>query len=106
MVNISRTLFWGRLSGASVEKDVVAIAVLDGVGIRRVIRVSLWTWIVLGRSVLVRMARLTMVVTRLFMKLGKPGLFSSGGMDVLQLILLGWAVPRGLERKASFRRSP
>lgn len=106
LMEISRDPFLGLPIGASVEKGVMPLAVLEEVGIPGFMLVAFWLWIVLRRSAMGGMAPLVVVLTILLINLGESTLFSPGGMGMLQLNLIGWAIALGLDQQRVGRAAP
>jgi hypothetical protein len=104
-MEIWRDPVFGLPVGAPVEKGVMPLAVLEEVGIPGFILVGLWIWAVLRRSALGGLAPLTVAITILLINMGESVIFSPGGMGLLQLILVSWAVSMGFGRKETGRRS-
>ena len=102
-MNITRDPVFELPVGASVEKGVMPLAVLEEVGIPGLILFGLWIWVVLRRSARAGMAPLAVVITVLLINMGESVLFSPGGMGLLQLILISWAVSMGFGNKRSGR---
>ena len=102
-MNITRDPVFELPVGASVEKGVMPLAVREEVGVPGLILVGLWIWVVLRRSARAGMAPLAVVITVLLINMGESVLFSPGGMGLLQLILISWAVSMGFGKKRSGR---
>ncbi len=98
-MEISRDPFLGLPIGASVEKGVMPLAVLEEVGIPGFMLAMFWLWIVLRRSARGGMAPLVIVLTILLINLGESTLFSPGGIGLLQLNVIGWAIASGADQK-------
>jgi hypothetical protein len=99
LMEISRDPFLGLPIGASVEKGVMPLAVLEEVGIPGFMLAMFWLWIVLRRSARGGMAPLVIVLTILLINLGESTLFSPGGIGLLQLNVIGWAIASGADQK-------
>lgn len=80
---------------APVEKGVLPLAVLEEVGIVGFIAVAAWIWMLLRRSATGGIVPVTVTFTALLLNMGESTLFSSGGMGLLSLVLLGWALACG-----------
>lgn len=97
MVVIRERLF-GLPVGASIEKGVMPIAVLEEIGIPGFVFVSLWVVMLLRRAAKNGLSALAVVLTALFLNMGEYTFYSPGGLGLIVLVLLGWAVA-GKERR-------
>jgi len=97
IMDIRRDPVLGLPIGASVEKGVMPLAVLEEVGVFGLLFVLLWLGMLLRRSARSGIAPFTVVLTILYINLGESVFFSPGGMGMLCLILFGWAVTKGRE---------
>ena len=98
-MEVARDPVLGLPTGASVEKGVVFLAVLEEVGIFGLLAVLAWLWGLVSRAARnAGMTALAVCLTALFMNFGESVLFSPGGLGMLPLILIAWA--------ASGRRAP
>lgn len=90
---VERDPMLGLPTGAAIEKGVLPVAVLEEIGVLGLIAVIGWLWMLV-----VRAARgggitaLGVFFVVLLMNMGESVLFSPGGMGLLSLILIGWAV--------------
>jgi hypothetical protein len=82
----------GLPTAAVVEKGATPVAILEEVGVFGFLLLAAWVWAVLRAAAQNGLTPFTLVVTILLMNLGEATLFSPGGMGLLSLILLGWAV--------------
>lgn len=81
------------LSGTiGIEKGVMPIALLEELGVFGFSVVALWVWLMVRRAVKTGVVAFAVMVTLLFTNLGESTLFFPGGMGLLMLILLAWAV--------------
>ena len=79
-------------TGATIEKGVMPIAVLEELGAFGFIAVMLWLWMLISRAARGGgMTALAVFYTALLLNMGESVLFSPGGMGLLFLILIGWA---------------
>ena len=95
IMDLRRDPVLGLPIGASVEKGVMPLAVLEEVGVFGLLFVLLWLGMLLRRSARSGIAPFTVVLTILDINLGESVFFSPGGMGMLCLILFGWAVTKG-----------
>jgi hypothetical protein len=105
-MRITRDPVFGLPVSAAVEKGVMPLAVLEEIGIPGFILVGLWIWVVLRRSARGGLAPLTVVITVLLINMGESVLFSPGGLGMLQLILIAWAIGIGLGEDRTRRGLP
>ena len=89
---IQRDPILGLPIGASIEKGVAPLAVLEETGLFGLCFVALWVWMLMRRAARQGVTALAVLMTILFMNLGEYTLFSAGGMGLLQLVLVGWCV--------------
>lgn len=89
---IQRDQFFDLPIGATIEKGVLPIAVLEETGIMGCIAVAMWVAMIARRSIRGGVIPLAVTLTVFLLNLGESSLFSPGGMGLLHLILLGWAV--------------
>lgn len=92
---VDRDPVFGLPTGASIEKGVMPIAVLEEVGIPGFLAVAMWIWVLLRRSSRRGVASLGVALTVLFLNLGEYTFFSPNGFGLLPIILLGWACSSG-----------
>jgi len=77
---------------ALVEKGVMPLAVLEELGIFGAGLTAVWLLMILFRSSRSNFSSLMVVLTILAINLGESMLFSPGGMGLLFVIFVGWAV--------------
>lgn len=78
--------------GASIEKGVLPLAILEELGILGAAAVLVWIWMIVRRSVRGRkILPLFLVFLALLLNMGEMMLFSPGGMGLLMLVILGYA---------------
>lgn len=82
---------FGLPVGASVEKGVMPLAVLEEVGVFGFALTTAWLWMLMSRSAARGVVPLTLSLTALLLNLAEATLFSPGGFGLLLLVLLGWA---------------
>jgi O-Antigen ligase len=89
---IQRESFFGLPIAAPIEKGVTPIAVLEELGLFGFIGASLWAWLLIRSAYRSGYTAFLVVSTIFFTNLGEASLFSVGGMGLLNLIFLCWAV--------------
>ena len=99
-MNVIRDPFLGLPVGASVEKGVMPLGVLEEVGVPGFILVGIWLLSILQRAAARGTATLSVALVVIFMNMGESTLFSPGGMGMLSLILLAWATAKPMEQPA------
>ncbi|MCF8469398.1 MAG: hypothetical protein K9G30_01290 [Parvibaculum sp.] len=85
--------------GASIEKGVVPLAVLEELGAFGAILVSIWVFLLLRGSARGGLAPFAVCLTVLLLNMGEATLFSPGGLGLLPMVLLGWTYASGLSRE-------
>lgn len=90
-MQVDRNPALGLPTGASVEKGVLPIAVLEELGIFGFLLVVAWLWLMVRRGARSGIAAFAVLATLLLTNLGEATLFSPGGMGLFPLILLAWA---------------
>jgi hypothetical protein len=80
--------------GASIEKGVLPIAVVEEVGLLGFFLVLLWGWGILRRALKGGGAAIGLLATIILLNFGESTFFSVGGMGMLSMILLGWVATR------------
>lgn len=89
---VEREPVLGLPTGASVEKGVLPVAVLEEVGVIGFVVVLLWIVMLVRRAARGGgMTALSVFFAALLLNLGEAVLFSPGGMGLLSLLLIGWA---------------
>lgn len=101
LMSVVRDPLLGLPVGASIEKGVMPLAVLEELGILGFMLMVSWLWVLLIMCARGGVVPLTVFIAILLINLGESVFFSTGGMGLLQLILLGWAVSMGSKAKAS-----
>lgn len=91
-MEIKRDPVFGLPVSASVEKGVMPLAVIEELGIPVFVAVILWLFVLLRRSARENISCLAVVCTVLLLNMGESTLLSPGGMGMLTLVLLAWAV--------------
>lgn len=102
-MEISRDPVLGLPTGASTEKGVLVLAVLEEVGVFGLLLTSAWIWMLLRRSAAGGIAPLAVALTVLFGNMGESTLFSPSGFGLLTLVLLSWAFASGQAEARSHR---
>ncbi len=107
---VHRDSLFGLPISAPVEKGVTPIAALEELGLPGLLVVLLWVWIMIRRSYRSGFPPFVVLSTVLFTNLGEASMFSAGGMGLILLISLGWAVtgtgysPEGFAFKERHRK--
>jgi hypothetical protein len=87
---------WGIPVGLPVEKGMVAIALLEEVGLFGAILAAIWIGVVFFRVIRARRLELLAAsVAVLFVNLSEAVLFSPGGMGMFAIVMLGASAARG-----------
>jgi len=91
-MQVVRDPLLGLPIGASIEKGVLPLAVLEELGVLGFLLVALWLWNLI-RCAARRggFTSLTVLFVALLINMGESVLFSPGGMELLVLIMIGWA---------------
>ncbi|PSJ61521.1 hypothetical protein [Pseudaminobacter soli (ex Li et al. 2025)] len=95
---VSRDPVLGLPVGASIEKGVAPLAVLEEIGTIGGLLVVAWIMRLLRSSARSGLAAFAVCLTVLLLNMGESTLFSAGGMGLLPLILLGWAYADGIAK--------
>lgn len=91
-MEVQRDPVLGLPVGASIEKGVLPLAVLEELGIPGAVAVLAWLWLLVRRSIRGRrMAPIALLFTALLLNMGEMMLFSPGGMGLLMLVIVGYA---------------
>ena len=78
--------------GASIEKGVLPLAVVEELGIPGALAVLAWIWLLVRRSIQgAGLVPLALLFTALLLNMGEMMLFSPGGMGLLLLVVIGLA---------------
>jgi hypothetical protein len=91
-MDIERDPLLGLPTSVQVEKGVMPVAVIEELGVLGSLLVAAWLWAMVWRGARSGFAAFAVLATLLFTNLGEATLFSTGGMGLLTLILLAWAV--------------
>lgn len=94
-MEISRDPFLGLPVGASIEKGVTPLMVLEEVGVFGALLVALWVVWLLRSGARSGLAPFAVCSTALLLNMGEATLFSPGGLGLLPMILLAWAYAGG-----------
>lgn len=89
--------------GASIEKGVVPLAILEELGAFGAILVAIWVFLLLRGSARGGLAPFAVCLTVLLLNMGEATLFSPGGLGLLPMVLLGWTYASGFSREKSYR---
>ncbi len=95
----------GLPTGASVEKGVLPIAVIEELGVPGFLFFMGWIWLLIQRAARNGVMELALMATLLLFNFGESTLFSVSGFGMINLIVLAWAVtfpsrPTGRRRHA------
>jgi hypothetical protein len=93
-MQIEREGRWGIPTGASVEKGVMPVAIVEEVGIPGAMLVALWLGVILHCAARRGFVASAVAWTALSTNLGEATLFSPGGLGMLMLIAVTWASAR------------
>lgn len=89
---VRRDPMLGLPIGASIEKGVLPMAILEEVGAIGFVLVAVWLYVLLRRAARSRgLTALAVLFVALLINMGESMLFSPGGMGLLVLIMIGWA---------------
>lgn len=102
-LEVERDPIFGLPTGAVIEKGVLPFAVMEELGILGFVLVFSWIFVLARRGARSGMAALTVLIIVFLTNFGESTLFSPGGMGLLPLILLTWAVS---EWRPSLRNHP
>jgi O-antigen ligase len=91
-MRIDRDPLLGLPTGAAIEKGVLPFAVIEELGIIGALLVLAWLWMLVRRGARSGVFALSVLTIVLLTNFGEATLFSPGGMGLLPLILLTWAV--------------
>lgn len=92
-MEIERDSIFGLPVSAAVEKGVLPIAVVEEVGLLGFLGVLLWLSMLIMRAARGSgFAALSVLLVVLLLNFGEAVLFSPGGLGMLSLIIIGWAV--------------
>jgi hypothetical protein len=94
-MNVQTDPVFGVPVGASVEKGVTPLMVLEELGAFGAALVALWVVALLRGSARGGLIPLVVCVTALLLNMGESTLFSPGGFGLILLVLLGWAYASG-----------
>lgn len=104
MMKVERDPLLGLPTGAAIEKGVLAVAVVEEIGVLGTLLVLVWISMLVRRGAKSGVFTLTVLAIVLLMNFGEATLFSPGGMGLLPLILLTWAAtgkPFNFRRRAN-----
>lgn len=98
-MEIQRDPILGLPVGASIEKGVLPLAVLEELGIPGALAVLAWLWLLVRRSIAGRhMVPITLLLIALLLNMGEMMLFSPGGMGLLMLVVIGYAASEKVDK--------
>lgn len=96
LMEVTRDPIFGLPLGASIEKGSAPLIVLEELGIPGFVLFVFWILALLRCSALRGVRTVGVLIVILLINLGEGLLFSPGGMGMLILILLSWAVAKPL----------
>lgn len=91
-MQIDRDPVLGLPTGAVIEKGVLPFAVTEELGVLGALLVLAWLWMLVRRGARSGLVALSVLGIVLLTNFGESTLFSPGGVGLLPLILLTWAV--------------
>lgn len=93
---VERDPILGLPISAAIEKGVMPVAVLEEIGVFGLMGVIAWLAYVLRRAVLNNgIPALAVIFGIVVLNLGENTLFSSGGLGMLTMVLIGWGATEG-----------
>lgn len=90
LMRVEENTFFGLPVGATVEKGMAPLAVLEEVGVLGFVLVIVWLGWLTARAAQAGLAPLAVLLTILALNFGENTFFSAGGHGLLGIILLGW----------------
>jgi len=103
LMEVKRDPVLGLPIGASIEKGVTPLMVLEEVGIFGALLVALWLLRLLRSAARSGLAPFAVCMTALLINMGEATLFSPSGFGLLLLVLLSWAYAGGRSRTRMLR---
>jgi hypothetical protein len=91
-MQVDRDPLLGLPTGAAIEKGVLPFAVTEELGIPGALLVLAWMWMLVRRGARSGVVTLSILAIVLLTNFGESTLFSPGGVGLLPLVLLTWAV--------------
>lgn len=91
---VVRDPFFDLPISATVEKGVVPLMVLEELGVVGALFVLLWLWLLVRNAFTRGIATLSVLFVAILINFGEAILFSPGGMGLLLLVLISWAVAK------------
>lgn len=92
---VARDPILGLPIGASIEKGVTPLMVMEELGLFGAVLVAFWIFHLLRSASRGSLAPLAVCLTVLLLNMGEATLLSPGGFGLLPLILLGWSYAGG-----------
>jgi hypothetical protein len=93
-MQVTRDPIFNLPVGASIEKGVLPLAVVEEVGAFGFLFVLLWGWSILRAALRSGGTAVGLLGTIILLNFGESTFFSAGGMGMLSLVLLGWIATR------------
>lgn len=98
LMTIDRDPVLGLPTGASVEKGIAPLAVLEEVGVLGFVLVMVWMAWLIRDAVRGGLATTALFATIVALNFGESTLFSVGGQGLLGIVLIGWISASGHRR--------
>lgn len=92
---VERDQLFGLPTSATIEKGVLPLAIWEEVGIFGLTAVTAWIFVLFRRGARGGLVPVAVALTALLLNMGESTLFSTGGMGMLSLILIGWVFSAG-----------
>ncbi|RST85170.1 hypothetical protein EJC49_16970 [Aquibium carbonis] len=90
LMQVKRDPILGLPIGASIEKGVLPLAIIEEVGISGALLVVTWFFSLMRNAGRGGIAPFAVGLTAIILNFGEATLFSAGGLGLLLLLLLGW----------------
>lgn len=104
-MEVSRDPVLGLPVGASIEKGVLPLAVLEETGIGGFLAFVMWLIFVVKRAAYAGIRGIAIFSTCLLINMGESTLFSPGGAGLLYILLIAWAATQPKEVISSIRKA-
>ncbi len=98
-MRVTRDPIFNLPVGASIEKGVLPLAIVEEVGVIGFLLVLLWGWGILRRALKGGGAAVGLLATIILLNFGESTFFSVGGMGMLPLVFLGWIATSGKRKR-------
>lgn len=97
-LNIQRDPIFDLPIGASIEKGVMPLALLEELGVIGFCLFVAWFWMIVRSAARAGIVALSVTLTGLLINLGESIFFSPSGMGMLVLIFVSWAYSMGIQQ--------